>query len=996
MAMNIAEYLSTVQSLYASGQTTEHSFRPALAKLFDSITSDVKAINEPKAVKVGRPDFVLMRGQITVGHCEAKDIGLDINPKGMKDFNKAQYERYVKALPNLIYTNGLDFRFYRNGELAREISIADYLMGIQPKPDQFDVLANQLKDFAAEKLQTITSAEKLAEMMAGKAVLIKDILFNTLKEDADLASELAGQFKAFKDQLIHDLGVEEFSDIYAETIAYGMFAARLHDETLTTFSREEALQLLPKSNPFLRNLFSYVAGPSLDEGIRRTIDELAEIFQATNLPKLFADFGKFTQRNDPFIHFYETFLAQYNPAKRKARGVWYTPEPVVNFIVRAVDDVLKTEFGLADGLADTSKITVDWDTGFEKAGKPVIEKRELHRVQILDPAAGTGTFLAEVIKQIAPKVKDVAPGKWSTYVEKELIPRLHGFELLMASYAMCHMKLDMMLKDMNYKPTANPPRLNVYLTNSLEEGDNEPKDLFMAKWLSNEANLANDVKRKTPIMCVIGNPPYSVSSSNKSKWIEGKMTSYKDGLNEKNIQPLSDDYVKFFRFAQHMVEKNGCGIVGFISNNSYIDGVIHRKMRHTLHHVFDKIYIFDLHGSSNKGETAPDGSIDENVFDIKQGVSIVILVKTGKAKATEVFKSDSYGKRAKKYEWLWNGWKSTIAGSKIEVLPPYNLFMPFGREFNKYAETGFDLSDFFSENLSGVVSGSDAKFVAFQSSGLNCNEANRRTFLFRPLDTRFINYDVKKLQRARYEIMRHVILGDNLALIVPRQSYEGGGASVTNVVAGHKTFSAYNRNYLMPLYLYNEVGDLDQTRRVNMDPKIRKAIENAAEDKVRGRPDEVAIFDYIYGVLHCPAYREAYREFLKIDFPRVPYPPSPEVFWDVSAKGTQLRRLHLMEDAAIGASPFKFDGEGDSIVGKVEFKPVGTNGRVFINDTQYFDDVPQLAWSFYIGGYQPAQKWLKDRKGRELTFDDIRHYQKIIKILAETDRIMKTIEMPLG
>jgi predicted helicase/CRISPR/Cas system CMR-associated protein Cmr5 small subunit len=1050
MALNIAEYLSTVQNLYASGQTTEHSFRPALAKLFDSIAADVNVVNEPKAsVNVGRPDFVFIRGQITVGHCEAKDIGLDINPKGMKDFNKAQYERYVKALPNLIYTNGLDFRFYKNGELAREISIADYLMGIQPKPDQFDVLANQLKDFAAEKLQTITSAEKLAEMMAGKAVLIKDILFNTLKEDADLQTELASQFKAFKDQLIHDLGVEEFSDIYAETVAYGMFAARLHDETMHDFSREEALQLLPKSNPFLRNLFSYVAGPNLDEGIRRTIDELAEIFQAADLPKLFADFGKFTQRNDPFIHFYETFLAQYNPAKRKARGVWYTPEPVVNFIVRAVDDVLKTEFGLADGLADTSKITVDWDTGFEKAGKPVIEKRELHRVQILDPAAGTGTFLAEVIKQIAPKVKDVAPGKWSTYVEKELIPRLHGFELLMASYAMCHMKLDMMLKDMNYKPTANPPRLNVYLTNSLEEGDSEPKDLFMAKWLSNEANLANDVKRKTPIMCVIGNPPYSGESANKDPWIMGLMEAYKkepggkQKLQERNPKWINDDYVKFIRFAEHMIAKNGEGVLGFITNHGYLDNPTFRGMRWHLLNTFDKIWVLDLHGNSNKREVSPDGSPDKNVFDILQGVSIIVASKVQankgiqKASAT-VFHGELWGDRKSKYDTLW---KETSVGSSNSLLTPSSPIFPFVVRNNVLQESyelGFSVSALMSINSVGIVTARDAltidedrqvlwarieDFAVLDSETLrskyslgkdaqdwkvsdakadvsrNYSRDNLKRITYRPLDNRWTYFTgtSRGFQcRPRQEVMRQMVAGKNFGLIVPAQTRDEVGGFVSNALAGHKTFGAYDINSLFPLYLYPSESDLDQTRRVNMDPKIRMAIENAAEDKAHGRPDEVAIFDYIYGVLHCPAYRETYREFLKIDFPRVPYPPSPELFWDVSAKGTQLRRLHLMEDAAIGAAPFKFDGEGDSIVGKVEFKPVGENGRVFINDTQYFDDVPQIAWNFHIGGYQPAQKWLKDRKGRELTFDDIRHYQKIIKILDETDRIMKTIEMPLG
>ena len=441
---HIVEYMARVQAVYATGVTTEHSFRPPLQFLFDGITQDVNCINEPKMVTdVGRPDFAFKRTVgdqfITVGHCEAKDIDKSIDPRGMSDFNTNQYNRYVKGLPNLIYTNGLDFRFYVKGELIREVSIADFSVGIVPHPSRYHALTAALTDFAKARLQTITSAKALAEMMAGKAVLIKTVLANSLVADQDKRTELYGQYQAFKTQLIHDLTTENFADIYAETIAYGMFAARLHDQTPEDFSRQEALELLPKSNPFLRKLFSYVAGPELDERLRRDVDELAEIFQAVNLQKLFENSGTENQRKDPFIHFYETFLAEYNPKKRKARGVWYTPEPVVNFIVRAVDDVLKDEFGLSDGLADTSKIIVEVDTGqkaknkdgsFKKSGENAVEKREMHRVQILDPATGTGTFLAEVIKQIAPKIKDIAPSAWSKYVEDDLIPRLHGFELL--------------------------------------------------------------------------------------------------------------------------------------------------------------------------------------------------------------------------------------------------------------------------------------------------------------------------------------------------------------------------------------------------------------------------------------------------------------------------------------------------------------------------------------------------------------------------------------
>ncbi len=907
--------------------------------------------------------------------------------------------------------------------------------------------------------------------MAGKAVLIKDILFNTLREDKDLASELAGQFNAFKDQLIHDLSVEEFSDIYAETIAYGMFAARLHDDTPKDFSREEALQLLPKSNPFLRNLFSYVAGPNLDEGIRRTIDELAEIFQATDLQKLFQDFGKFTQRNDPFIHFYETFLAEYNPAKRKARGVWYTPEPVVNFIVRAVDDVLKTEFGLADGLADTSKITVDWDTGQTHKGKPIIEKKEMHRVQILDPAAGTGTFLAEVIKQIAPKIQDVAPGQWSTYVEKELIPRLHGFELLMASYAMCHMKLDMMLKEMHYKPTANPPRLGVYLTNSLEEGDKANQTLPFAQWLSNEAKQANTVKRDMPIMCVIGNPPYSIQSGNLSTYQVALIKKYRsvDGypIKEKGMlqfeKNINNDYIKFIALAEKFIVKNDFGILAFITSHGYLKSSSFRGMRQNLKDNFDKISILDLHGNSEIKEVVPDGKIDKNVFDIKQGVAIIIAVRSKYSDAnrpSEVRYGEIWGSRQQKNNYLFENDQEQIDWVVCNPVSPNYTFHPSANSFAKINEKSFALNAILPVYSSGVITARDFYVISESTEELlkNANEFSQNTNLsdselckklglsekkgwdvskarkrlrsksdhsalifpisYRPFDNQKVLFDESLVWTTARSTMDNMLRGDNLALVSARSEKSGTTSHfyISKFLVETKCGERTTQSAVFPLYLYPAESELDQTRRVNMDPKIRKAIEEAAmgssaggtppsvgpadispaSGEIGARPDEVAIFDYIYGVLHCPQYRETYREFLKIDFPRVPYPPSAEIFWDVSKKGTALRRLHLMEEVAIGSAPFKFDGEGDSVVGKVEFKAGGESGRVFINESQYFDDVPLIAWNFYIGGYQPAQKWLKDRKGRALSFDDIRHYRKIIKILSETNRIMKTIDMPLG
>ncbi|WP_246156519.1 type ISP restriction/modification enzyme [Aquicoccus porphyridii] len=959
----------------------------------------------------------------------------------MKDANKNQQDRYRAALSNLIYTNALDWDFYRDGDLVASVSIADFVMGIQPKPDQYETLENLLRDFIAQRPQTITSPRELATRMAGKANLIKDVLGNTLREDADLQTELAAQYHAFKENLIHDITPEDFADIYAETVAYGMFAARLHDPTPDTFSRQEALELLPKSNPFLRSLFTYVAGYDLDDRIAWIIDDLARVFRACHVDKLMEGFGKLTGQNDPFLHFYETFLAAYNPTKRKARGVWYTPEPVVNFIVRAVDEVLQSEFGLPDGLADTSKVTLDWDTGQTDAkGKAVTIKKEVHRVQILDPATGTGTFLAEVIKQIAPKVQGVAPGMWSQYIEDDLIPRLHGFELLMASYAMCHMKLDMILTELGYRPTKEPPRLSVYLTNSLEEGEPANQQLPFSQWLSREAKGANTIKRDMPIMCVIGNPPYLGEGGVSEGWIGNLMDDYKKEpggkvkLKERNPKWLNDLYVKFIRLSSHLIEKNGEGVLGFITNHGYLDNPTFRGMRWHLLNTFDRIWVLDLHGNTKKKEVTPEGKPDKNVFDIQQGVSIIIAVKKDGGKGlAEVMHGDLWGARQAKYDALEAVSLTEPVFEKLESPAPQYPFVRRDFEVQEKYEEGFSIRTFFTVGTLGFQTHrdgfaidetksilelrlanmrdqaiSDAKFAEVFSVNDNrdwkierarqlARETQDKDVLrlcaYRPFDNRWAILSEIAMDYPRPEFNSHITDRENLTLTVPRQIAFIGyrHAFLTDLPAESCLISNRTKegNVNFPLYQYESI---DQTRRVNFDPKLYAKLQKLAKHPTHGTPDEVQVFDYIYGVLHCPAYRDTYAEFLKIDFPRIPWPSSPDEFWDISAKGTQLRKLHLMDAATIGPTPYPFTGEGDNVVDKPRYDA----GRVWINKTQYFADVPEVSWGFYIGGYQPAQKWLKDRKGRELSFDDVKHYQKIIKILSETDRIMQTITMDLG
>ena len=639
--MTIEKYLDSINRHYLLGIATEHTFRGDLQQLIESLAVDIRATNEPKRQSCGAPDYILTRKAIPVGFIEAKDIGdKDLDGK-KKSGNKEQFDRYKASLNNLIFTDYLDFHLYHDGEFITKIAIAEITeKGIKPIPENFVAFENLIKDFCTHLSQTIKSSKKLAEMMAGKARLLSDVIGKALTSDQinQENSTLKEQMIAFKDILIHDITPKGFADVYAQTIAYGMFAARLHDPTLKTFSRQEAAELIPKSNPFLRKLFGYIAGPDIDDRIKWIVDNLTEIFLACNVEEILKNYGKSTKMEDPIIHFYETFLSEYDPKLRKARGVWYTPAPVVNFIVRAVDDILKTEFDLPQGLADTSKTKIKVNTQIAdknfKTGYKQVEQ-EVHKVQILDPATGTGTFLAEVIKHVHKKFKG-QEGIWSSYVENDLLPRLNGFELLMASYAMAHLQIDLLLKSTGFKPTLNQ-RTRVYLTNSLEEFHPDTGTLF-ANWLSTEANEANYIKRDTPVMCIIGNPPYSGESANKGEWIMKLMEDYKkepggkEKLKEKNSKWINDDYVKFLRYGQHFIEKNGSGVLAFINPHGFLDNPTFRGMRWNLLKTYDKIYTIDLHGNAKKKETAPDGSAAVNVFDIMQGVSINLFVKTGKKK----------------------------------------------------------------------------------------------------------------------------------------------------------------------------------------------------------------------------------------------------------------------------------------------------------------------------------------------------------------------------
>ncbi|MBE6192370.1 MAG: DNA methyltransferase [Rikenellaceae bacterium] len=1056
--MTVIEYIKELNAQYKTGKATEHSYRPALKELLQSLLPKMTIINEPKRYNFGAPDYILIRGDVPVAFIEAKDFAKTNDLSGRKE-NREQFDRYKQSLDNIIFTDYLDFWLYRNGEFVDSVRLAelkgDKIMLVSENEAKFVALIEHLGNAQPQK---ITSSKKLAEIMAGKARLLADVIRKSLTEDIDEQNALYNQMHAIKDVLMDDITPERFADIYAQTIAYGMFAARLHDTTPDTFSRKEAAELIPRTNPFLRQMFQYIAGYDLDERVAWIVDDLAEAFRASDITKIMKGYGKRTRQTDPMIHFYEDFLKAYNPKLRKNCGVYYTPQPVVSYIVRAVDEILQSEFSLADGLADTSKTKMSLlNQKVKKKDKDTYDVT-VHKVQILDPATGTGTFLAEVIHTIHNKMAG-QQGMWQSYVENHLLPRLNGFELMMASYAMAHLKLDMVLAETGYKPKNNE-RLRVYLTNSLEEHHNEMDNLWSYAF-SQEANGASRLKRDYPVMVVLGNPPYSGESNNKSPWILSLMDSYKrepntnEPLKERNPKWINDDYCKFIRLGQSFVDKNSEGVMAYINNHSFLDNPTFRGMRWSLMQSFDKIYIIDLHGNSKKKEVCPDGSKDENVFDIQQGVSINIFIKNGKkhkGELAEVYHYDLYGKRDVKYNYLLEHSFSTTDFTRLSPTAPFYFFVNRSTANEEVYNRGFSVNDMFPLNNVGVVTSRDGLVIDSDKEALlsrikyfadpTMSDGEVRTHFFgekgrgdylagdnrdwkmsiakasiasidhsryvkpmsyRPFDTRYIYYHSAMIDFGREKVMQHFLIGDNVGIVVGRQCVSDWRyAFVTDKICEFNltgTAGRFGSGYVFPLYTYNSIDNNLFTRRPNLNMEIVGEIADRIGLTFEAEPNDnegafspIDLLDYIYGVLHSPSYREQFKEFLKVDFPRIPYPTDANEFRRVSEIGGELREVHLMEVKPPIQTQFNVSGSNVVEATKITDGDSADVCKVWINAEQYFDNVPRVAWEFYIGGYQPAQKWLKDRKGMTLEWDDVIHYQRIIAALCKTHELMQQLE----
>lgn len=1061
-------YIQEVSQVYQTQNATEHSYRPALKKLIESLDSGIQAINEPKRIACGAPDFVVKNGVLEVGYIEAKDIGVSLK----KVEKTAQMLRYFDGLGNLILTDYLDFRWYVQGELKLSASLGTIDKQKKIKVDKSGIqeFEQLFRQFLLTKVPQVTTPKDLAKRMAGLAQLIRDAI-KTALNDVDQGGMLRQQLESFERVLIKGLTGEQFADMYAQTICYGLFAARCNTDNVQTFSRETAAFKLPKTNPFLRSIFGQIAGPDLDERITWAVDTLANILQQTDMAEILKDFGKRTRMEDPVVHFYETFLAEYDSKMRESRGVYYTPEPVVNYIIKSVDYVLKNKFNISKGLADYKKIKIP-----NPQGEGTVET---HQVLILDPAVGTGTFMYSIVDYIYDSFKS-KKGMWSSYVSEHLLPRLFGFELLIAPYTVAHIKLGLQLRELGYDFSSDE-RLRIYLTNTLQESFQlEDQIISFGSRIKEEAEAAKEIKQESPVMVIIGNPPYSGHSVNTGDWIKnllnGKDTIYNsstdsyfevDGksLGERNPKWLNDDYVKFIRFGQWRIEQTGYGVLAFITNHGYLDNPTFRGMRQSLMKTFDEIYVLDLHGNSKKKEVCPDGSPDKNVFDIQQGVAIGIFIKyqtkekNSQKELAKVYHADLWGSRevyenkqlvGGKYHWLAENDLQSTHWEKLEPNTPFYLFKTQNNDLRMEYDKAWKINEIMSVNVLGFQTHRDHFAIDYHEESItqkvremrednlyNQDFANKYNIkdnrdwqldkarklirsdnqwkdkiiscLYRPFDWRYCYFSYVTMDYPRRELIDHVFRKDNLCLGLGRQGIAVNDPmwSLISIADQPMDANIFRRGgvNIFPLYLYPiDKGTLiDATptnapggRRPNLSPEfitefsqklsLEFIVDGKGNQKQTFGPED--IFNYIYAVFHSPTYRQRYAEFLKIDFPRLPLTSNSALFWQLVAKGDKLVQLHLMKITGTEISTYPI--AGSNIVEQVKYNE--NNQQIWINSEQYFDQVPPQIWNFYIGGYQVCQKWLKDRKGRELNFDDLTHYQNIISIISETINIMGNVD----
>jgi type I restriction-modification system DNA methylase subunit len=1036
LSSHLRNYVDGLNTRFQTGIARENAYRGDLQQLCENLISNVIALNDPARVKCGAPDFILRinGADYDFGYIEAKDIDKNLDNNEYDE----QFSRYRASLSNLIITNYIEFRYYQNGEFVTSAKVADIKLNkIVYRKNGLDDFKFIVSAFQTHSGQPITSAAQLASAMAGKAKLLAVVLEEALneKEKTGDNTSLKDQYDAFKKVLIHDLNQKEFSDIYAQTVVYGLFAARLHDTDTKGFSRIKASQLIPKSNPFLRKLFQYVSGFDIDQRIEWIVDALARAFSVTDVPRILQKNEENTSQLEPLMHFYEPFLAEYDPKLRRSRGVWYTPQPVVEFIVRAIDDVLTDQMNIEGGLSNSSKIIKKIDTQVrDKKSKSGFQKHsvETHRVVILDPATGTGTFLAEAVRQIYSKFAS-QKGAWNDYVSKHLIPRVYGFELLMASYAMAHLKLEFLLQSTGYSSSKPDERFNIFLTNALEKHHPDAGTLF-ASWLSQEANEASYVKRDAPVMVVMGNPPYSAISSNMKSWIDEEIKHYMyvDGVHfAERKHWLHDDYVKFMRYSEFLIKRNLEGVLGFITNHGYIDNPSFRGMRWHLLKTFSRIYIIDLHGNAMRREVSPDGSADKNVFDIMQGVAIIIAVRDKNEKSqgelADLRHFDLWGGRESKYEYLRSNSTKSISWNELRPVAPYYFFNPKDFSNKEKYDAGVPLKDIFVSSSTGIVTMGDgfilsldkdelenrisdflqnsetaeelkaryslgknyAPWAISNKSEIELDDRNFVEISTKPFDCAWTYYDEKLIWRRRDSIMSHFIGHNNFGMAVARQCASDWRHAFVSSKPIEFNFTGtagrYGSSTYFPLYTFVQSTD-GFLRQSNISPAFLRSLKKKYARDVA----PLAIFDYVYAVLNAPSFRATYNDLLKINYPQIPIANEWCDFEQIASTGQKLRDLHLLKFPVSYADEITYPETGNNLVKGFYYD--SKQARIYINQTQYFSNIHPDVWEFLIGSYMPLRKWLETRQGKNLSFDEIRHFRMAASSITRTIETLSILD----
>jgi len=1023
----ITAYLKEISAITAQGDAREESYYPALKQLFEGYPLEKGRQTQitvlPKKTEAGSPDFRVWDGKdFIVGYIEAKTPGTNLDQVE----TSPQLQRYLSTFPNLILTDFYEFRLYRDGQLRQKTTIARQftakVLKATPQveqPEQFQALMEQFFGF---KLPKSFTAESLAIELAKRTRFLRDeVISQELVESEQQQGELYGYYQAFQKYLLPNLMPAQFADLYSQTITYGLFAARTRANG--EFNRKMAFDYIPHTTGILRDVFRFISLGDLPQQMEVIVDDIAAILHAADINSILNQYYKEGKGEDPIVHFYETFLNQYDPQTRERRGVYYTPEPVVQYIVRSVHSLLKTHFNLPDGLADPA-------------------------VTLLDPAAGTLTFPAEAIKLAVQEfVQKYGQGGKTKFIHDQILKNYYAFELMMAPYAIGHMKISYLLEALGYH-LQEDESFQLYLTNTLEMEEITQIDLPGVRALSEESRLAGRVKRE-PILVIMGNPPYSGISSNINAWTEellkkdldGAQSYYKvDGqpLGERNPKWLQDDYVKFLRFAQWKIQKAGQGIVAMITNHSYLDNPTFRGMRQSLMKTFDEIYILDLHGNSLKKETAPDGSPDENVFDIRQGTAIAIFIKNNQGNEHKIFHRDLFGNREYKYEWLREQAFSENDYEKLSPISPYYFFMPSKtKEISHYLDW-MKINEIFPVNSVGIVTARDKLTIHWDKqemwntvlSFLNYEPETARLIfnlgtdardwkvrlaqedlkesgpdknkivqiLYRPFDVRYTYYTGKSrgfLCMPRPEVMRHM-LKENLALCTVRQ-VKTGDKWQHCLVSDKIIESCYVSNrtseisYLFPLLVYpdnEKIGlydSLEPEKKTNISSPIFLKLKETFSSDVKAEE----ILYYIYAILYSNIYRKTYFDFLKSDFPRIPFTANSTLFQQMAALGQRLIDLHLLRSPELEQPIARFEGQGEDLTITTPKYDPKTN-RVWINATHYIEGIPPEVWQYQIGGYQVLDKYLKGRKGRSL--EDPRHILRVATALAKTIEIQKEID----